>query len=117
MIVSKHVIFNRQSAERIGKVVRKSEVNKPPDKGPPQKRIIWKGGGFKIDRVNELPDIPESECKIVIWLAPDNPDNPDPDDPKKGDGQPWFADQEDDRWYPMIRYTYHSGIPLGIQSS
>lgn len=117
MVVSRGISFNKQSVDRIGKAVRNSEVNKPPNKGPSQKRIIWSGSSLDIDRVNELPPIPTSGCRLVIWLKPDNPDDPDPNDPKKGDGLLWFADEEDDRWYPLNRYTYHSGIPVSTQSS
>lgn len=114
MVVSRKVVFDKRAADKIGKSVRKTEANQLLNKGQSQKRIIWQGGDFDIERVPHLPPIPESGCKFIIWLEPGEDDDPEDPDTATGDGQLWFADQEDDRWYPVIRYTYHSGIPLGI---
>lgn len=60
-------------------------------------------GGFAIPLVANLPPLPVTGCRFVIW------GNSTMIAGGTGDGQIWVATFGDTRWYPLYRMTSLSG--------
>lgn len=59
-------------------------------------------GNFSISTVKELPAIPTTGAKFVIWTSLDG---------GTGDNQIWATCAGATSWYPLFKYTTRSGIP------